>query len=195
MSSPGACSGCPQLAAAYDNVKARSEAQERIAALERGLEEAGRAVALVRGERVDPLSTEAARLMARWSSADTPLPLPNGRPLVLEDAGLRLTVRRAEGDHSLLLLDETCTAPDAVRVRELGLTAREAEILGLGARGLSDARIAETLVVSVRTVEKHLEHAYRQLGVTRRGEAIDVVTTRQADAPSSEAGAAPRAET
>jgi len=48
------------------------------------------------------------------------------------------------------------------------LTAREREIATLAASGLSSREIADRLVVSVRTVDNHLQRAYRKLGVTRR---------------------------
>ena len=48
------------------------------------------------------------------------------------------------------------------------LTAREMEVLRLVARGLSDARIAEVLVISPRTVNAHLRSIYSKLGITSR---------------------------
>ena len=54
-------------------------------------------------------------------------------------------------------------APDAV-----DLTAREREIALLAAAGASSREIADRLVISVRTVDNHLQNAYRKLGVTRR---------------------------
>jgi len=48
------------------------------------------------------------------------------------------------------------------------LTPREREIAMLAAGGSSSREIAARLVVSVRTVDNHLQNAYRKLGVTRR---------------------------
>jgi DNA-binding CsgD family transcriptional regulator/tetratricopeptide (TPR) repeat protein len=48
------------------------------------------------------------------------------------------------------------------------LTRREQEVAELACRGLSNACIAERLVVSVRTVESHLYSAYGKLGVSDR---------------------------
>jgi pimeloyl-ACP methyl ester carboxylesterase/DNA-binding CsgD family transcriptional regulator len=48
------------------------------------------------------------------------------------------------------------------------LTAREEEVLRLAAEGRSNAEIAETLVLSVRTIERHLSNAYLKLGITGR---------------------------
>jgi DNA-binding CsgD family transcriptional regulator len=48
------------------------------------------------------------------------------------------------------------------------LTAREREVAALAAQGLSNREIAKTLVVTVKTVEWHLKHSYRKLGVESR---------------------------
>ncbi|HET6550444.1 MAG TPA: LuxR C-terminal-related transcriptional regulator, partial [Solirubrobacter sp.] len=50
------------------------------------------------------------------------------------------------------------------------LTAREAQLVELAARGLSNADIADRLVLSVRTVESHLYRAMQKLGVSDRRE-------------------------
>jgi DNA-binding NarL/FixJ family response regulator len=52
-----------------------------------------------------------------------------------------------------------------------GLTAREVDVLRLVAVGLSDADVAEQLVVSVRTVNAHLRSIYRKVGVRSRAAA------------------------
>jgi DNA-binding CsgD family transcriptional regulator len=56
------------------------------------------------------------------------------------------------------------------------LTPREREIALLAATGQSSRQIARRLVVSVRTVDSHLQHAYRKLGVTRRQDLSRVLT-------------------
>ena len=45
------------------------------------------------------------------------------------------------------------------------LSAREREVLDLAARGLDNRSIAGLLVLSVRTVERHLQNVYLKLGV------------------------------
>jgi LuxR family maltose regulon positive regulatory protein len=52
------------------------------------------------------------------------------------------------------------------------LSARELEVLKLLAQGLSDKKIAETLVIARETVHKHLKNIYGKLGVHSRLEAI-----------------------
>jgi DNA-binding CsgD family transcriptional regulator len=52
------------------------------------------------------------------------------------------------------------------------LTAREKQVLSLVARGLTDQQIAGRLQVSVRTVNKHLEHVYAKLDVRDRQAAV-----------------------
>jgi DNA-binding NarL/FixJ family response regulator len=52
----------------------------------------------------------------------------------------------------------------------VALTRREAQLVTLASRGLSNAQIAEHLVLSVRTVESHLYRAMQKLGVNDRHE-------------------------
>jgi DNA-binding CsgD family transcriptional regulator/tetratricopeptide (TPR) repeat protein len=56
----------------------------------------------------------------------------------------------------------------------LGLTAREAEVLKLVARGYTNREIAATLVISVKTVSVHVSHILRKLGVPNRLEAAAI---------------------
>jgi DNA-binding CsgD family transcriptional regulator len=63
----------------------------------------------------------------------------------------------------------------AAELQRLGLTRRQAEVLGLVAMGRSDQHTAEALGIGVRTVHKHLEHAYRALEVRNRSEAAALV--------------------
>jgi two-component system, NarL family, response regulator LiaR len=54
---------------------------------------------------------------------------------------------------------------------DTSLSAREAEVLGLLARGLTNKGIAQTLFLSVRTIEAHLRSIFAKLGVRTRTEA------------------------
>lgn len=53
-----------------------------------------------------------------------------------------------------------------------GLTAREREVLQLIAEGYSSQQIAQTLSLSVRTVQNHRAHIMEKLGMHDRGELI-----------------------
>lgn len=55
------------------------------------------------------------------------------------------------------------------------LTAREQEVLGLIGLGMSNARIARTLVISERTAAHHVSHILSKLGVHNRAEAAALV--------------------
>jgi hypothetical protein len=59
----------------------------------------------------------------------------------------------------------TCPAPSSGRSRR-----RPGRIAGLAAAGLSNRAIAERLVVSVRTVDNHLQHVFDKLGIRSRQE-------------------------
>ena len=52
-----------------------------------------------------------------------------------------------------------------------GLTAREVEVLRLVAQGLTDAQVADHLVISPRTVNTHLKAIYGKIRVSSRSAA------------------------
>jgi DNA-binding NarL/FixJ family response regulator len=49
-----------------------------------------------------------------------------------------------------------------------GLTPREIEVLGLVATGMTNTQVAETLFLSPRTVQRHLNSIYHKIGVSSR---------------------------
>ena len=59
----------------------------------------------------------------------------------------------------------------ALSTSPAGLTSREVEVLQLVALGLSNADIAERLVLSPRTVHAHLRSIFEKLGVNSRAAA------------------------
>ncbi|MGV9710208.1 HD domain-containing phosphohydrolase [Gordonia sp. NPDC003424] len=98
-------------------------------------------------------------------------PRPYRDRLTPHDAAERLRRRAAAGE-----LDGTCV--DAVlaavghprsRIRRTdALTPREAEILGMVARGMSNREIATHLVLSEKTVRNHVERTYAKIGASNR---------------------------
>lgn len=96
-------------------------------------------------------------------------------------SGLRL-ILEAEVDFEVVA--DAGTADEAVAVAlefrpdvfvmDVGLPDREVEVLGLIAIGLTNAEIAERLIVSVRTVETHRAHIHQKLDVRTRAELVRI---------------------
>jgi DNA-binding NarL/FixJ family response regulator len=63
------------------------------------------------------------------------------------------------------ILEESTDGVDGV------LSARELELLLLGARGLSNRQIAASVHLAEGTVKRHLANIYQKIGVSSRGEA------------------------
>ncbi|MBE7518520.1 MAG: AAA family ATPase [Thermoflexaceae bacterium] len=73
------------------------------------------------------------------------------------------------------------SAPEAVR--PAGLTSREVEVLGLLAAGASSKEIGEQLVLSVRTVERHIANIYLKTGAHGRAQAASYAISHHLDNP------------
>lgn len=78
---------------------------------------------------------------------------------------------RGRDDVNLLTLEERDHGGSPVALMNLGLTAREAEVLYWLAQGKSNPDIATIIGAALRTVHKHVEHIFQKLGVETRAAA------------------------
>lgn len=77
-------------------------------------------------------------------------------------------------DQVLQAIDEfVCwnRTPEAPRRASADLSPRELEILSLLAKGMSSREIGNELVLTVRTVERHISNVYRKIGAHNRAQA------------------------
>jgi len=95
------------------------------------------------------------------------------------EAGRQASARGAVARAGLWLAEcEGARPPTLPAAQAADLTPREREIALLAAAGSSSREIADRLVLSVRTVDNHLQNAYRKLGVRRREDLPRVLTRK-----------------
>jgi DNA-binding CsgD family transcriptional regulator len=185
----------PHLVAAFDNAKSWERLRERGTLLEDALAASDIVVVpLTTDGRVEDISPAAAAWLREFfpaSPARSRLPeelrlwlareraetrrglVPAARPYRAERNGARLVVRTLKtAGRSALLIERHAPHLDPAALPGLGLTPREADVLSLVAHDAPHQAIARSLGVSARTVDKHLEHIYRKLGVRGRFEAV-----------------------
>ncbi len=134
-------------------------------------DEFGEAIAVIftSGDRTEPSDKVAGLLLG----ADDYL----AKPL----SGSELLAR------VMAVLRRVMPAPERhpVGERRGDLTRRELEVLQLLAIGLDQAKIAERLVISPKTVSKHIEHILEKLPARSRAEAVAIAYQRGLDAPAA----------
>ena len=94
--------------------------------------------------------------------------------------GLTLTRKKPEVIRETVIKEVPAAGPfvvDEARVSQLGITARELEILGLIAAGMSNREIAGRLFVSENTVKTHSSRLFDKLGAKRRTQAVQIGKT------------------
>jgi DNA-binding CsgD family transcriptional regulator len=157
----------PHLANLWRAARARRRLAAAMHALEQPSSDNERGLVLLgRDDAVEFASASARRLLDVYFGFTDEDELPTAvtgwlaspAPTFLRQLERRcLTIERSG---NALVLSET--------VDELGLTAREQQILAWVARGKTNPEIAETLWISPSTVRKHLENVYAKLGVRTR---------------------------
>jgi two-component system, NarL family, response regulator LiaR len=89
--------------------------------------------------------------------------------------GLKLTrTKETVVVREVLLPASNSFALNELKLRELGITRRELEILELIASGLSNREIAEKLFVSENTVKTHSSRLFDKLSARRRTQAVQL---------------------
>lgn len=126
------------------------------------------------GRLPEPLGRYAAGARARTASPEGLRTRPER--MVREHDGTLLVVRLLRAvepeQRDVLVLEERADPLARPRLRALGLTDRQAEVVRLVAEGLTNQEIAERLGLSQSTVKRHLEHLTEKLGVSTRAAVV-----------------------
>lgn len=175
----------PLTALERERVRLHAYLTERMLSASSGLAPIG-SVAAQHHERLDGsgypralkgsmLSTTARILAAAdvYQAMLEPRPHRAARTPMEAADGLRAEVRsgRLDGDAVDAVLRAAGHQIRRRPERPAGLTTREAEILALLARGMSNKQIAQHLHITPKTVGKHVEHIYVKIGVSSRAAA------------------------
>jgi HD-GYP domain-containing protein (c-di-GMP phosphodiesterase class II) len=101
-------------------------------------------------------------------------PRPHREALEPERAAAELAAEveagRLDGDAVTAVLEAAGQAAPRLE-RPADLSEREAEVLGLLARGLQTKQIAHTLGIAVKTADRHVQNTYAKIGVSSRAAA------------------------
>jgi len=183
----------PHLIQAYRNAEAVTLSEHELGLMACGFDKLRRGVVLLNSQRRVHLMSSGARQtlgeffgeaalrnqrlpadIEQWVREQEGLltvagvPAPR-KPLCIERGEKRLWVRLvADSNQKLLLLEKEAEDLSPAACQSLGLSNREAEVLAWVCQGKTNPEIATILALSVRTVEKHLEHILEELGVETR---------------------------
>lgn len=122
------------------------------------------------GRLPEPLRSFIQQEDALLSSTDAG-PLSREPLRVQRDRKCLLILHLCDAERCLLMLEERQTTPEPAPFESYALTKREAEVLHWVVQGKTNAEIGMILSVSPRTVQKHLEHIFKKLGVETRAAA------------------------
>jgi DNA-binding NarL/FixJ family response regulator len=101
-------------------------------------------------------------------------PRPHRDPLAPEKAarilGEEANVGRLDADSVIAVIEAAGQRVPPIE-RPAGLTEREAEVVGMLARGLQTKQVARALGISAKTADRHVQNAYGKIGVSTRAAA------------------------
>jgi ATP/maltotriose-dependent transcriptional regulator MalT len=147
------------------------------------------------GRAIEAMHTALAEHMRR------PLPLEHGRTLLekgtIERRARRKSAAKQSLEQALNVLEPLQATMWVERARDElgrvglrrstpdeGLTSAERRVAELVLAGMSNREIADTLYMSLRTVETHLTKVYRKLGVRSRAQLIATISAGSSQKPS-----------
>ena len=117
----------------------------------------------------------AARLLAAADSFHAMCEPRPHRPGLSPEEAARLLAEEARAGHQdsemVAAVIEAAGQPAPPVERPASLTEREAEVVGFLARGLLTKQVARKLGISVKTADRHIQNAYRKIGVSSRAAA------------------------
>jgi len=114
---------------------------------------------------------EWSELSAPYEGARTRLRIADACEALADLDGAELERRAAKSTFDALGVGAAPPRPAATARTPEDLTAREAEVLALVARGKTNRAIAAQLYISEKTVASHLNHIFTKLGLTSRSAA------------------------
>jgi len=191
----------PHLIEAYANAEAWTRMTGRLKVVNQAVRESSAAIILLNSKgRVEVITPKAISLIGkylgghgllgdvlpdllqRWIARQEkqqvdPSEVPPPRePLIVQLKETQLAVRLFEhlGEH-LLFMKESSAVPEGIDA--FGLTRRESVVLLWISRGKTNKDIAAILGTSPRTIQKHVEHIFRKLGVETRTAAASKALT------------------
>jgi HD-GYP domain-containing protein (c-di-GMP phosphodiesterase class II) len=127
-----------------------------------------------RGAHASALGLPARVLAAADAYHSMTEPRPHRAPLTPDMAAEALVGEASAGRldaDAVRAVVEAAGQPAPPITRPAGLTEREAEVVGLLARGLQTKQIARALEISVKTADRHIQNAYSKIGISTRAAA------------------------
>jgi HD-GYP domain-containing protein (c-di-GMP phosphodiesterase class II) len=111
-------------------------------------------------------AADAYQAMAEPRPHRKPIPAARAAEILADEA----SAGRLDADAVMAVVEAAGQRVPRIE-RPAGLSDREAEIVGMLARGLQTKQVARALGISVKTADRHIQNAYRKIGVSTRAAA------------------------